>query len=110
MIAGPKLIQFPRIGRSSLGYISVAENDDIPFEVRRVYRTFYTPESLLRGGHADHKLEQILIALAGKITIVVELLSSQKKRFILENPTMGLYIPKWCGEPYNIRITRCSCA
>ena len=94
LIVGPRLIQFPRIGKSSLGYISVAENADIPFEVKRVYWTYYTPESVVRGGHAHHKLEQILISLAGKITIDVELLDSQKERFVLDKPNVGLYIPK----------------
>ncbi len=90
----PYLIEFPKIGGSSLGYISVAENENLPFEVKRIYWTYYTPESVERGGHAHYHLQQILVAVAGKIEITTELLSGKKETFILDNPYTGLYIPK----------------
>ena len=39
----PQLINFPKIGKSSLGYISLAENETLPFEVNRIYWTYFTP-------------------------------------------------------------------
>lgn len=90
----PYLIAFPKIGGPSLGYISVAENENLPFEVKRIYWTYFTPESVERGGHAHYDLEQVLIAVAGKIIITTELLSGQKNEFVLDNPYTGLYIPK----------------
>ena len=90
----PCLIEFPKIGNSTLGYISIAENDTLPFEVKRIYWTYYTPESVERGGHAHYKLQQVLVAVAGKIIIGVELLNGEKMEFILDNPNIGLYIPK----------------
>jgi hypothetical protein len=35
-----------------------------------------------RGGHAHYELEQILIAVAGKIIIDTELLSGKKEQFV----------------------------
>jgi len=48
----PTLINFPKIGNPSLGYISLAENDNLPFEVKRIYWTYFTPEDVERGGHS----------------------------------------------------------
>lgn len=96
MYKNPYLIDFPRIGNTMQGYISVSENDSLPFEVNRVYWTYYTPESIRRGGHAHHELEQILVAVAGKIIVETEMPGGLKERFILESPNVGLLLPKYC--------------
>lgn len=90
----PYIITFPKLGGPALGYISVAENQTLPFEVKRIYWTYFTPGGVVRGGHAHYELEQILIAVAGKIIIDTELLSGKKQQFVLDNPNIGLYIPK----------------
>ncbi|MBK7762860.1 MAG: WxcM-like domain-containing protein [Bacteroidetes bacterium] len=94
--ARPHIIEFKRIGDASLGYISVAEKETLPFEVKRVYWTYFTPEDVQRGGHAHYDLEQILLAVAGKIIVKTELLNGEIGEFILDKPNMGLYIPKMC--------------
>jgi hypothetical protein len=94
--ARPYLIEFSKIGNSSLGYISVAEKDNLPFEVKRIYWTYFTPESVERGGHAHHELEQLLIAPSGKIIVKTEMPGGIKDQFLLESPNMGVYIPKYC--------------
>ena len=91
----PYLIEFSKIGNTSWGYISVAEKDTLPFEVKRIYWTYFTPESIERGGHAHHDLEQILIATSGKIIVNTEMPGGIKDRFILESPNIGLYLPKY---------------
>ena len=95
IIGEPKIIQFPKIGNSSLGYISVAENITLPFNVKRVYWTYFTPEDVQRGGHAHHDLEQILVAVAGKITVNTEMPGGLKNTFVLESPNQGVYLPKY---------------
>ena len=92
----PYIIEFPKIGNSQLGYISVAENDNLPFEVKRIYWTYYTPESVERGGHAHHELEQILVAVSGKIIVNTEMPGGEIERFILDAPNVGIYMPTYC--------------
>ncbi len=94
MYTRPHIIDFPKIGGSVQGYISVAENDNLPFEVKRIYWTYYTPESVERGGHAHYGLQQILLAVAGKIIVYVEMPDGSGEEFILEDPNKGLFIPK----------------
>lgn len=90
----PFIIEFPKVGNSQLGYISIAEKNNLPFDVKRVYWTYYTSESVERGGHAHYDLEQILVAVSGKIIINVEMLDGHTEEFVLENPNKGLYMPK----------------
>jgi hypothetical protein len=87
-------IKFPKIGKSHLGYISIAEKDNLPFVPKRIYWTYFTPEDVERGGHAHIDLEQILVAVSGKIILEVEYLNGEKNEFVLDNPDMGVYIPK----------------
>jgi len=90
----PFLISFPKIGGSSLGYISIAEKNNLPFLPQRIYWTYYTPDSVERGGHAHLELEQILIAVSGKIEIKIETLDHHIYDFVLDSPNIGVYIPK----------------
>lgn len=96
MIDKPYIIQFPKIGESSLGYISIAEKEHLPFVPKRVYWTYYTPQEVERGGHSHFELEQILIAVAGTVTVNTEIKGGERKEFILDSPNIGLYIPKMC--------------
>lgn len=88
------LIEFPKLGQSQIGYISVAEKANLPFEIKRIYWTYYTPENVERGGHAHYELEQILVAVAGRVTVGIELLNGEIKEYVLDHPNIGLYIPK----------------
>ncbi len=92
----PYLINFPRIGESPEGYISVAEKDTLPFDVKRIYWTYFTPESVMRGGHAHHQLEQILVALAGKIIVTTQMPGQKEQQIILETADQGIFLPKYC--------------
>ncbi|TPG72271.1 sugar 3,4-ketoisomerase [Hymenobacter nivis] len=93
--ADPYLITLPKLGAPNIGYISVAEGPGLalPFAVQRVFWTYYTPESIVRGRHAHHRTEQVLVAVAGRITVVTETAAGALKTFRLEDPHVGLYVP-----------------
>lgn len=93
----PLIINFKRNGDSSMGYISIAEEQSqIPFEIKRIFWTYYTPEEVIRGKHAHHLTEMVLIAAAGSITVKTELIDGSIQEFILDKPDKGLYIPIMC--------------
>ncbi|MDB5234318.1 MAG: dTDP-6-deoxy-3,4-keto-hexulose isomerase [Hymenobacter sp.] len=91
----PYLIQFPKLGGPDIGYISVGENGKgpLPFAVQRVFWTYYTPESIVRGRHAHQRTEQVMVAAAGRIIVTTELADGDIQIFRLEDPYVGLYIP-----------------
>lgn len=95
MKTAPEYFSIESIGAADLGFISVAEfPSNIPFEVKRVYWTYYTPNNVQRGGHAHYDLEQLIFAVSGKITFITEDRLGNKETFILEEPNKGLFIPK----------------
>lgn len=89
----PHLIDFGKIGDSSIGYISVTQNNTLPFEVKRIFWTYYTPESIVRGRHAHRVTEQILIAVTGRIVVTTETAQGEIQTFLLDNPNQGVYVP-----------------
>ncbi|HMG16019.1 MAG TPA: FdtA/QdtA family cupin domain-containing protein [Saprospiraceae bacterium] len=100
----PYLITFPQFGNPVEGYIAVSEYAiHIPFEVKRTFWTYYTPESITRGRHAHYKTEMVLIAAAGKIIIDLESSNKEKSNFILDSPQVGLYMPPlyWHSMKYS---------
>lgn len=97
MQSQPLIIDFPSNGSMEIGYIAIGENfKAVPFEIKRVFWAYYTPDSVLRGRHAHHGTEMILIAAAGRIVVTTEMPGQQPEVFILEKPTQGLYLPKLC--------------
>ena len=90
----PHIIDFKQIGTPNLGYISVAEvGGNIPFEVKRVYWTYYTPNHVERGYHAHIGLEQVIISVSGIIQFNLEDKQGKKQHFVLDEPNKGLYVP-----------------
>ncbi|MEN4759370.1 FdtA/QdtA family cupin domain-containing protein [Chryseobacterium sp. C39-AII1] len=94
-MAEPQIITLDKIGSSELGYITIAEaQKNIPFDIQRVYWTYFTPQDVTRGGHAHRNLQQVIFAVSGTITFNTEDKAGNKNNFVLDHPTKGLYIPK----------------
>jgi hypothetical protein len=91
------VISFGQIGDAAIGFISVAQSQEkIPFPIRRVYWTYHTPTEVMRGHHAHTLLEQVLVAIHGKIMIHTEFADGRKQTTLLDSPDRGLYIPPHC--------------
>lgn len=90
----PHLLNLPKIGASDIGYITVVEQQiNVPFDIARTFWTYHTPESIVRGRHAHHRTEQVLVALAGRIIVTTEQADGTLETFRLEHPDTGLYVP-----------------
>jgi dTDP-4-dehydrorhamnose 3,5-epimerase-like enzyme len=89
----PYLIQIGSIGDKDTGFITVAQSPEIPFMVKRVYWTYYTPEGTIRGHHAHKNLNQVIFAASGCIKFKLENKVGTTFEFILDHPSKGLYIP-----------------
>jgi len=92
----PQLIEFNKIGSLELGFLSIAEGNSIPFEVKRLFWTYHTPEEIVRGRHAHHNTEMILLAMSGRIIVNTEMPDGSKDSFVLDRPNLGVYMPKMC--------------
>jgi dTDP-4-dehydrorhamnose 3,5-epimerase-like enzyme len=86
-----RIVDFPKIAdfRGNLSFIE--ENKQIPFVIKRVYYLYDVPSGATRGGHAHRALQQVVIALSGSFTVVLDDGITQKQ-FFLNRPHYGLYI------------------
>ncbi|MGH1337121.1 MAG: sugar 3,4-ketoisomerase [Aureispira sp.] len=90
----PSILPFDKIGTPNLGYISVAEIEhNIPFDIKRVYWTYFTPNHVERGNHAHRALEQVIVCVSGIIKFEFENAAGNLFEFILDEPSKGIHVP-----------------
>lgn len=92
----PQLLTLDRIGTPNLGYISILEkgSENLPFEIKRVYWTYFTPNHVERGNHAHKKLQQIIVAVSGVIDFNLIDTKKNEFKFVLDSPEKALFIPE----------------
>ncbi|MES2276342.1 MAG: FdtA/QdtA family cupin domain-containing protein [Bacteroidota bacterium] len=90
----PYLIEFSSLGNNDTGFLSIGEsNINIPFEIKRVFWTYQTPNDVKRGHHAHKLTQQVLICMQGEIEVETIQKNGDKQLFILTSPRQGLYLP-----------------
>ena len=92
-VSSPKKIILNKHGAPVIGYLTAPVEGKIPFRIRRVFWTYFTPERVTRGRHAHKNTSIVLFALTGKIIVTTETLDGTKKTFVLDKPNVGLLIP-----------------
>ncbi|WP_329804729.1 sugar 3,4-ketoisomerase [Flavobacterium facile] len=85
-----KIIDIPKINNTK-GNIGVIENNTIPYEIKRVFYLFDVPSGAKRGGHANKKTNQVLIAISGSFDVVLKD-GNSKEIITLNRPDKGLLI------------------
>lgn len=93
MIEECKLIEFPQKGDERGHLVIVEGNQDIPFDIKRVFYIYGSDKNVVRGKHANYRTEFVLINVAGTSKIRVDDGTSDKV-FELNRPHMGIYLPK----------------
>lgn len=74
------------------GNISVVENGKtLPFDVKRAYYLYDVPGGESRGAHAHCNLEQLIVAVSGSFTVILDD-GKCKRSFFLNRPYQGLYV------------------
>ncbi len=86
-----KIINFDTKGDERGSLISLEENKNVPFDIKRVYYIFNTVEGIRRGFHAHKKLKQVLVCVAGSCKILLDD-GKSKEEVSLDNPNKGLLI------------------
>ena len=94
-----KTYELPKIidPRGNLTFLE--SNVHLPFEIKRVFYLYDVPTGENRGAHAHKELQQFIICLSGSFDVEVDD-GTDKKKFHLNRPWKGLYIPNmiWAAE------------
>lgn len=86
-----KLIDFKSLGDDRGSLISLEENKNIPFNIKRVYYIFGTKEGVRRGFHAHKKLKQVAVCVSGSCKFLLDD-GKEKHHISLSSPEKGLLI------------------
>ncbi len=86
-----KIIELPKIADPRGNLTFVESNNQIPFEIQRVYYLYDVPGGSERGGHAHKGLHQLIIAMSGSFDVLLDD-GKEKKRVHLCRSYYGLYI------------------
>lgn len=77
--------------RGNLTYLQ--KEDQIPFQIKRVFWTYNVPGGETRGGHAYYKQHEVIIALSGSFDVVITDKNGKQEKIHLNRGYEGLYLP-----------------
>ena len=102
----PRIIKIKKIiGQGTLAVIDKQNN--LPFEIKRLFYVYDIPINTRRGGHAHKILKQFIWTISGSLEIKTISKSGRVDNFILDSPDKGLYIPEmiWADQIIHIKNT-----
>ncbi|WP_205350662.1 WxcM-like domain-containing protein [Vibrio cholerae] len=72
--------------------VAIEHNNSLPFLPQRTFLVYGVNNNKVRGEHAHKICEQLLVVVAGEVSVVVDN-GEQRHEVRLDNPGIGLYIP-----------------
>lgn len=87
-----KLLDLPKFEDPRGNLTFIEEENQIPFEIKRVYWIYDVPGGQVRGGHAFKEQRELIVALSGSFDVVIDD-GKQKTTYNLNRSYYGLYIP-----------------
>ncbi|HHQ4914857.1 sugar 3,4-ketoisomerase [Aeromonas veronii] len=86
-----KLVDFRVLGDERGSLIALESNNQIPFDIQRVYYLYGTKPGVARGFHAHKKLKQLAVCIKGSCRFVMDD-GTNKQEVVLSTPDKGLFI------------------
>lgn len=93
------IIPLPRIYFREGNITPIANSQEIPFDVNRVFYLYDIPGGVSRGGHAHKECHQFVIAASGSFEVFLD--DGTTQRIVqLNRPYIGIHIPPmiWASE------------
>lgn len=87
-----RFISLPAV-KDLRGMLVFGEVDQhLPFPPRRFFVIFEVPSREVRGGHAHHELQEVIVCLRGAVSVVVDD-GEHRTQVTLDAPQRALYVP-----------------
>lgn len=85
------IIELPKI-YDRAGNITVMEDVQLPFPMKRIYYLYDVPGGADRGAHAHYEMHHFMIAASGSFDVILDD-GEFKRNVVLNRPYFGLHIP-----------------
>lgn len=92
LAGGARLIRVPGVLDLRGNLVHITSGAEIPFHIQRAFFVYGVPSRDVRGEHAHRALHQFLVCVHGATHIIVDD-GRQRDEIILDDPTVGLYVP-----------------
>ena len=86
-----KTVSFKSLGDERGSLVSLEGNENVPFDIKRVYCISGTKEGVSRGFHAHRNLKQVAVCVMGSCRFVLDN-GKQREEVVLDKSTIGLLI------------------
>ena len=87
-----KTISLKPLGDDRGSLVSLESNNNIPFDIKRVYYIFDTKQGVSRGYHAHKTLKQVAVCVKGSCRFILDDGINPQEDIVLNTSTTGLII------------------
>lgn len=88
-----KFIKFKQLGDERGHLVVIEGNEDVAFDIKRVFYIYGSDANVVRGQHANERTEFVLINVCGTSKVRVDD-GENEKVYVLDKPHEGIYIPR----------------
>lgn len=88
-----QMLEFDQKGDERGHLVIVEGNQDIPFEIKRIFYIYGSDAEVVRGQHANRKSQFVLINVAGTSKVRVRDGKGNEIIYALNRPHTGIYLP-----------------
>lgn len=92
--SGTEMLEFKELGDARGHLVVVEGEEDIPFDIKRIFYIYGSDANVVRGQHANKESEFVLINVAGTSKVRVDDGRGNEAVFSLNRPHTGIYLPK----------------
>lgn len=89
-----RVLTFKELGDERGNLVVIEGNQDIPFDIKRVFYLYGTDSTMVRGQHANRRSQFVLINVSGSSKIRFKDGLGHEEIITLDKPKMGVYIPR----------------
>ena len=88
-----KFLEFTQHGDERGHLVIVEGNQNVPFDIKRVFYIYGSEANVIRGNHANRKSKFVLINVAGQSKVRVKDGKGNEIIYCLNRPHTGIYLP-----------------
>ena len=92
------MLEFSQNGDERGHLVVVEGRQDIPFDIKRIFYIYGSDEAVVRGQHANHKSQFVLINVAGSCKVKVCDGKGNEAVFLLTDLIPEYICPVWYGR------------
>lgn len=88
-----RMLNFKELGDERGNLVAIEGNQNIPFEIKRIFYIFGSDSTVVRGQHANIESEFVLVNVSGSSKVMVTD-GINKEVIVLDKPMEAVYLPK----------------